>query len=118
MIIAEGKLTNHKVYGEAMAILAGDALLTHAFFSVAQAHKKFGVPADRVLAITEELAVLAGARGMVGGQAADMLGEQGLTKLEELTYIHTHKTSDLIVFLPARRRTYCGSDRSAIGSAQ
>lgn len=93
-----GKLTNHKVYGEAMAILAGDALLTHAFFSVAQAHKKFGVPADRVLAITEELAVLAGARGMVGGQAADMLGEQGLTKLEELTYIHTHKTSDLIVF--------------------
>lgn len=93
-----GKLTNHKVYGEAMAILAGDALLTHAFFSVAQAHKKFGVPAERVLAITEELAVLAGARGMVGGQAADMLGEQGLTKLEELTYIHTHKTSDLIVF--------------------
>ena len=51
-----------------------------------------------VLAITEELAVLAGARGMVGGQAADMLGEQGLTKLEELNYIHTHKTSDLIVF--------------------
>lgn len=93
-----GKLTNHKVYGEAMAILAGDALLTHAFFCVAQSHKRFGVPAERVLAITEELAVLAGARGMVGGQAADMLGEQGLTKLEELTYIHTHKTSDLIVF--------------------
>ncbi|WNR42548.1 polyprenyl synthetase family protein [Paenibacillus roseipurpureus] len=93
-----GKLTNHKVYGEAMAILAGDALLTHAFYSITQAHKKHGAQADRVLAITEELAVLAGARGMVGGQAADMLGEQGLTKLEELTYIHTHKTSDLIVF--------------------
>ncbi|MEW9699125.1 polyprenyl synthetase family protein [Paenibacillus sp. SI8] len=93
-----GKLTNHKVYGEAMAILAGDALLTQAFYSISQAHKSFGVPAERVLAITEELSVFAGARGMVGGQAADMLGEQGITKLEELEYIHTHKTSDLIVF--------------------
>ncbi len=93
-----GKLTNHKVYGEAMAILAGDALLTHAFYSITQAHKVHGVPAERVLAITEELSAYAGARGMVGGQAADMLGEQGLTKLEELEYIHTHKTSDLIVF--------------------
>jgi len=93
-----GKLTNHKVYGEAMAILAGDALLTHAFYSITEAHKVHGVPAERVLAITEELSAYAGARGMVGGQAADMLGEQGLTKLEELEYIHTHKTSDLIVF--------------------
>jgi geranylgeranyl diphosphate synthase type II len=93
-----GKLTNHKVYGEAMAILAGDALLTHAFFSIVQATRKAGVPAERTLAIVEELAALAGAKGMVGGQAADMQGEQGLTKLEELEYIHTHKTSDLIVF--------------------
>jgi geranylgeranyl diphosphate synthase type II len=93
-----GKLTNHKVYGEALAILAGDALLTHAFYSITQAHKVHGIPADRVLAITEELAVYAGARGMVGGQAADMLGEQGLTKLVELEFIHLHKTSDLIVF--------------------
>ncbi|MBD0380714.1 polyprenyl synthetase family protein [Paenibacillus sedimenti] len=93
-----GKLTNHKVYGEAMAILAGDALLTHAFYSISQAHKVHGIPAERVLAITEELSAYAGARGMVGGQAADMLGEQGITKLEELEYIHSHKTSDLIVF--------------------
>ncbi|NOU99336.1 polyprenyl synthetase family protein [Paenibacillus planticolens] len=93
-----GKLTNHKVYGEAMAILAGDALLTHAFYSITQCHKVHGIPAERVLSITEELAAYAGARGMVGGQAADMLGEQGLTKLEELEYIHLHKTSDLIVF--------------------
>jgi geranylgeranyl diphosphate synthase type II len=93
-----GKLTNHKVYGEALAILAGDALLTHAFFCVAEASRRHGVPAERALAIVADLAELAGARGMVGGQAADMLGEQGITKLEELTYIHTHKTSDLIVF--------------------
>ncbi|KPV56124.1 polyprenyl synthetase [Paenibacillus sp. A3] len=93
-----GKPTNHKVYGEAMAILAGDALLTHAFFSVVQAAKKHNIPADRVIDIVEELSRLAGAPGMVGGQAADMLGEQGVTKLEELEYIHLHKTSDLIVF--------------------
>lgn len=93
-----GKLTNHKVYGEAMAILAGDALLTHAFHAVAQSSRKHGVPADRVLAIIEELSTYAGASGMVGGQAADMLGEQGITRLDELEYIHKHKTSDLIVF--------------------
>jgi len=93
-----GKLTNHKVYGEATAILAGDGLLTHAFYSIVQSHRKYGVNPLQTLAIVEELATYAGAKGMVGGQAADMLGEQGLTKLEELEYIHVHKTSDLIVF--------------------
>lgn len=93
-----GRLTNHKVYGEAMAILAGDALLTHAFYCAVQSARRCGVPAERALAIVEELAEYAGARGMVGGQAADMLGEQGLTRLEELEYIHRRKTSDLIVF--------------------
>jgi geranylgeranyl diphosphate synthase type II len=93
-----GKLTNHKVYGEAMAILAGDALLTHAFHAASQAYKLYGVPAEEVLSIIEELSVFAGASGMVGGQVADMQGEQGLTRLEDLEYIHTRKTSDLIVF--------------------
>lgn len=93
-----GKLTNHKVYGEATAILAGDALLTHAFYSVVQAGRKNGVPAEALLSIVEELSELAGARGMVGGQVADMEGEQGMTDLEQLQYIHLHKTGDLIVF--------------------
>ncbi|MFD2611886.1 polyprenyl synthetase family protein [Paenibacillus gansuensis] len=93
-----GKPTNHRIYGEAMAILAGDALLTHAFFSVAQACREGGIPAERVLAIVEDLSYYAGARGMVGGQAADILGEQGITDIGQLEYIHIHKTSDLIVF--------------------
>jgi len=93
-----GKPTNHKVFGEAMAILAGDALLTHAFHLIAEAAVSGRLPADAALAITADLARLAGASGMVGGQAADMLGEQGVTTLEELKYIHLHKTSDLIVF--------------------
>ncbi|OPA81348.1 polyprenyl synthetase [Paenibacillus selenitireducens] len=93
-----GKLTNHKVYGEAMAILAGDALLTHAFQQVVQSSRQYHVPAEQVLAIMDDLSTLAGAKGMVGGQAADMIGEQGITSLEQLQYIHLHKTGDLIVF--------------------
>nr|WP_238650487.1 farnesyl diphosphate synthase [Paenibacillus piscarius] len=93
-----GKPTNHKVFGEAAAILAGDALLTHAFYSVVQASRKHGVAAEQVLSIVEELAEMAGPRGMVGGQVADMEGEQGMTGLEQLQYIHLHKTGDLIIF--------------------
>jgi geranylgeranyl diphosphate synthase type II len=93
-----GKPTNHKVFGEAMAILAGDALLTHAFYLIPQAARQGGVGADVALAIVEDLAKLAGAPGMVGGQVADMLGEQGITSIHELEYIHLHKTSDLIAF--------------------
>lgn len=93
-----GKPTNHKVFGEAMAILAGDALLTHAFHLIAQAARKSGIDAGVALAIVEDLACLAGAVGLVGGQVADMQGEQGITSIEELEYIHLHKTSDLISF--------------------
>lgn len=93
-----GKLTNHKVFGEAQAILAGDALLTHAFYVLVSGGRKVQLPFETIADMTEELAKLAGASGMVGGQAADMEGEQGLTRLEELDYIHLHKTSDLIVF--------------------
>ncbi|MFD0670524.1 polyprenyl synthetase family protein [Cohnella sp. GCM10027633] len=92
-----GRLTNHKVYGEAMAILAGDGLLTHAFHVAAEA-VRLGVPAERALAVVAELARFAGLPGMVGGQVSDMLGEQGVTSLEQLEYIHLHKTSDLIAF--------------------
>ena len=96
--LRRGKPTNHKVYGEAAAILAGDALLTHAFYCIVQAGRQAGVSADVLLAIVEELAEMAGARGMVGGQVADMSGDQGITSLEELQYIHLHKTADLIIF--------------------
>lgn len=92
-----GRLTNHKVFGDAMAILAGDGLLTHAFYVAAQASER-GVPPERTLAVIGELARYAGFPGMVGGQADDMMGEQGITTLEQLENIHLHKTSDLIAF--------------------
>lgn len=93
-----GKPTNHKVFGEAMAILAGDALLTHAFFAVASSMSAAVPEPARIVRIIGEMALYAGPAGMVGGQAADMEGEQGRTTLDELRYIHTHKTGDLIVF--------------------
>lgn len=92
-----GRLTNHKVYGEAMAILAGDGMLTQAFH-VASRAAKLGVPAQRTLAVIEELSRYAGLIGMVGGQVSDMLGEQGVTSLAQLENIHLRKTSDLITF--------------------
>lgn len=93
-----GKLTNHKVFGEAMAVLAGDALLTHAFYIVADAGKRSEISADRYLSIVAEMSKFSGPSGMVGGQVADIEGEQGITSIEQLEYIHRHKTSDLIVF--------------------
>ncbi|MGN7455886.1 polyprenyl synthetase family protein [Paenibacillus pasadenensis] len=92
-----GKPTNHKVFGEAMAILAGDGLLTHAFHMASSA-RRFGADTAVVLDIVEDLSRLSGPAGMVGGQAADMQGEQGATTLPELQYIHEHKTSDLVIF--------------------
>lgn len=94
-----GKLTNHKVYGEAMAILAGDALLTHAFGNMAKSLIGFpNLHIDRALQIIDEFAFYSGATGMVGGQAEDLKEEVGVTSFEDLIYIHTHKTGALIVF--------------------
>lgn len=93
-----GKLTNHKVYGEAMAILAGDGLLTHAFYTAAQAGSTDAQSMTQVLGVIREMAAFAGITGMVAGQAADMEGEQGITSLQQLEAIHLRKTGDLIVF--------------------
>jgi geranylgeranyl diphosphate synthase type II len=91
-----GKPTNHKVFGEAMAILAGDGLLTHAFRWIADPRHAGNIPAEVRLRVCAELALYAGPAGMVGGQAADIEG--GADSIEALEYIHRHKTGDLIVF--------------------
>jgi geranylgeranyl diphosphate synthase type II len=109
-----GKLTSHKVFGEATAILAGDALLTHAFYSVVQASRRYGVAAGSVLSIVEDLAEMAGPRGMVGGQVADMEGEQGLTDLQQLQYIHLHKTGDLMIFSLLAGGRIAGADENQL----
>ena len=90
-----GKLTNHKVYGEDMAILAGDGLLAYAFEYVAT-HTK-DVPAERVLQVIARLGRTVGAAGLVGGQVVDLESEGKSDVQEEtLNYIHTHKTGALL----------------------
>ena len=88
-----GRLTNHKVYGEAMAILAGDALLTDAFAVAAGA--KLKNPADMALAIGV-LANGAGSLGMVGGQVLDIMSEQRELNEQEVIDIQSRKTGALI----------------------
>ncbi len=90
-----GRLTNHKVFGEAIAILAGDALLTLAFKLVAD--NTALVNDSRVLRdVVAELAAAAGTFGMVGGQVVDIESEGKAITAETLEYIHRHKTAALI----------------------
>ena len=92
--LRRGRPTNHKVYGEANAILAGDALLTRAFEMVAL--RSPGVPAERLLAVVGELSLASGAPGLVGGQVVDLECEGKSVDLERLEYIHLHKTGALL----------------------
>jgi geranylgeranyl diphosphate synthase type II len=93
--LRRGKPTNHKVYGEANAILAGDALLTYAFQIIAQSPDLYE---KEKVAIIEQLAKAAGPEGMVAGQVADMEGEKKALTLEELEAVHRNKTGRLIAF--------------------
>lgn len=93
--LRRGKPTNHKVFGEAMAILAGDGLLTESFSLIV--NDSFP-SAENKIRIVSELVKAAGAEGMVGGQAADMEGEAKNLTLEELQYIHENKTAKLLGF--------------------
>ena len=91
-----GKLTNHKVYGEAMAILAGDALLTLAFDLCSNSELVKGLDPVRQVQLIHELAVGAGNLGMVGGQVLDIQAENKDIDLATLQTIHKHKTGMLI----------------------
>ncbi|MFA6318525.1 MAG: polyprenyl synthetase family protein [Elusimicrobiota bacterium] len=105
--LRRGQPTNHKVFGEAMAILAGDGLLTLAFEALALSAASAGLDARAACDLVRTVSEAAGTRGMVGGQAADIeaegllgrgtrrkAGREGLPKL--LEYIHLHKTGSLI----------------------
>ncbi|KAG2491721.1 hypothetical protein HYH03_009884 [Edaphochlamys debaryana] len=89
-----GRPTNHKVFGEDIAILSGDALLTYSFEHIARATK--GVPAERVLRVVMELGKAVGAEGLVAGQVVDIQSEDKEVGLDVLRYIHTSKTAALL----------------------
>lgn len=92
-----GRPTNHKVFGEAIAILAGDGLLTEAFRLISDPRFAVNMPPANRLAIIQEIAVRSGTLGMVGGQVVDMESEgKSDIDLPTVHYIHTHKTGALI----------------------
>ena len=87
-----GKLTNHRVYGDGMAVLAGDGLLTYAFELVS---KNTSLQPEQIVAIIQSLAKGAGPSGMVGGQSFDLESEGKELPLEELVVLHKGKTGAL-----------------------
>jgi geranylgeranyl diphosphate synthase type II len=91
-----GRPTNHKVYGDAIATLAGDALLTDAFKVLARTASE-GIASNLVLETVAELADAAGSAGMVGGQVIDLLGEGSSKTIEELEELHAKKTGALFL---------------------
>ena len=92
-----GKPTNHKVFGEANAILAGDGLLTEAFLLLSSPDVWSELDAEIRREVIHLLALNAGSRGMVGGQVVDMEAEGRPIDLPTLEYIHTHKTGALLL---------------------
>lgn len=94
--LRRGRPTCHKVYGEAIAILAGDGLLNMAFEVLSDPRLVKALPANRLIAIIREIAAASGVRGMVGGQVVDMESEGKDVDFPTLEYIHTHKTGALI----------------------
>jgi geranylgeranyl diphosphate synthase type II len=91
-----GKLTSHKVFGEDIAILAGDALLTEAFNLLARRDLMPGVPPERLLDVTREVSEAAGWFGMVAGQVLDIRSEGKTVDLKTLQQIHRLKTGAMI----------------------
>ncbi len=95
--LRRGKPTNHKVFGEGMAILAGDGLLTEAFSLLSRGNVSLpAVPPAALLRVVCEAAKGAGIYGMVGGQAQDLLSENEEPDAETLLFIHRCKTAALI----------------------
>ena len=90
-----GKLTTHKVFGEAEGILIGDSLLTYAFYVLSQKNLEF-LSFEQIVNIISKTSEYAGINGMIGGQMIDIESENKKIDLETLKYIHSHKTGKLI----------------------
>jgi geranylgeranyl diphosphate synthase type II len=110
-----GKPTSHKVFGEAIAILAGDALLTEAFVLLSRA-EKVRLTAERRLAVIQIIAQAAGVSGMVGGQTLDLLAEKTKPDMEALRDIHRRKTGALIVAAVKSGAIISGAREDKVGA--
>ena len=108
-----GKLTNHKVYGDDVAILAGDALLAYAFEFIAE--RTEGVSAPAILEVIRRLGRAVGAAGLVGGQLVDLASEGNPdTSIDTLNFIHRHKTAALLEVSVFSGAVLAGADSQTI----
>jgi geranylgeranyl diphosphate synthase type II len=112
--LRRGRPTNHKVFGEAIAILAGDGLLTEAFLMLLDSCRH--VPADLLVRAVRELSRAAGVRGMVGGQAQDIISENADPDADTLHFIHKQKTGALIAASVRLGGILAGAGREAMGA--
>ena len=109
--LRRGKPTNHKVFGEGMAVLAGDGLLNAAAELMARAALQFND--NRGIRALEIIMRHAGVTGMIAGQAADLDNEGEAPRVEMLTYIHSHKTADLLEAPMEAGLVLAGADENA-----
>ena len=117
--LRRGRPTNHKVYGEAMAILAGDGLLSSAAETVTGEPLKYRDDPEAMYCharAAHEIMSRAGASGMVAGQTADVTGENSKASAELVRYIEEHKTADLIAAPVRAGLMIAGADEGTLGS--
>lgn len=116
--LRRGKPSNHKVFGEDIALLAGDALLTHAFSTALSEEAISLVGADRAAKCAKILADLAGMSGMVGGQVIDLISEGKKVPLETLGEMHLKKTGALISVACMMGAASAGADEETVRLAK
>ena len=113
--LRRGKPTNHRVYGEDMAILAGDGLLNMAYETMLESPFAMEHPAEALRAM-REIACRAGVRGMVAGQTLDVKLEGHVPSIESVRYIHLHKTADLLTAPIEAGFILAGADDAAVAA--
>ncbi len=109
--LRRGQPTNHKIYGDGMAILAGDGLLAEAFSVIARTPN---ISAEILVTVLREIADATGGRGMVAGQAIDILSEQRTLSQTEVEELHAHKTGALIRVAVVSGARLAGANEEAV----
>lgn len=104
-----GRPTNHKVYGESIALLAGDALLTEAFSMIC---KFYQTESDIAVQLLDRLSAASGLQGMISGQVEDMQADKSPVNFDKLMDIHKLKTGQLIRVALEGAGIACGADRN------
>ena len=114
--LRRGKPTNHKVFGDVIALLAGDGLLTEAFSLMTSPAATGEIAPDRLLEAIRMISSAAGYGGMVGGQVVDMQWEGKKADLETVKFLHTHKTGALIKASVVSGAIVTGAPEAQVGS--